>query len=165
MKTYKIYASYYNDNAFSFYDWDEKHVYPVYDRQAKHEEVTVKATTLDEAVMKFMDSHADCYNENSNVLWVESVVRLNAPKGQEEWLACAIPGYYMTDYDGGPIADTLAGVNHILRERYVESHKRSLEREEVRRHEQREYQMKKAKERRESKIYLGDLVDFKALGY
>ena len=165
MKTYNIHSACYNDNAFSFYDWDEKHNYPNYARLAEHEDVTVQATTLDEAVMKFMDSHADCYNESGNVLWVESVVKLNAPKGQKEWMACAVPGYYMTTYDDGPIASTLAGVNRILRERYAESHQVTLAGEEMRKQEQRERQMKKAKERRESKIYLGDLVDFKALGY
>lgn len=165
MKTYNIRSAYYNDNAISFFDWDEKHNYPNYDRVAEHEDVTVQATTLDEAVMKFMDSQPDCYNENGNVLWIGCVVRLNAPKGQEEWMACAVPGYYMNDYDGDPIASTLAGVNRILRERYAESHQVTLAGREMRKQEQRERQMKKAKERRESKIYLGDLVDFKALGY
>ena len=165
MKTYNIHSAYYNNNAISFFDWDEKHNYPNYDRVAEHEDVTVQATTLDEAVMKFMDSHADCYNESGNVLWVEGAVKLNAQKGHEEWMACAVPGYYMDSYDGGPVASTLAGVNRVIRESHEKGHKLALAREEMRKQAQRERQMKKAKERRESKIYLGDLVDFKALGY
>lgn len=163
MKTYKITSSYYNDNKFHFYHWDDLKQWPIFDVVAEHEVEIVEAETLDDAYIQFISSHADCFNEKGkNVLWVGGVSRLNVSREHSEFMMCAIPGYYFETDCGKP--DSLADINRIL-VKQAEDRKAVIAKQEKERKEEQERIRKEKQDRRDAmKFTIGSMIDFSTLG-
>lgn len=166
MKTYKITSSYYNDNNFHYYDWDDQKIWPVYDVVAEHEDEVVEAETLDDAYIQFISSHADCFNEKGqNVLWVGGICRLNVSREHSEFMLCAVPGYYFETEEGWEKPECLADVNRLLIKQAEDRKVVKAQQEKERKEEQERIRKERQAERNAMKFTIGSMIDFSVLGY